>query len=129
MGYGQSYYTLRSIFMDGVPPPTIHLHLRMFNVRHQVPIGDLSASNPSKLPNIAQQTIEIDIPEEEKQAFDLWLRELWHEKDESMSRFFASSTFCPKQKVFNIPLKLRSKGEILDAFGFFPPAVFRYFLN
>lgn len=46
MGYGQSYYTLRSIFFDGVPPPRIHLHLRLFDVSKEVPIGDLSSKPP-----------------------------------------------------------------------------------
>lgn len=44
MGYGQTYYTLRSIFFDGVPPPRIHLHLRLFDVCKEVPIGDPSSS-------------------------------------------------------------------------------------
>jgi len=38
MKYGQSYYTLQSIFFDGVPPPVIHMHLRVFNVGKDVPI-------------------------------------------------------------------------------------------
>ena len=46
LAYGQSYYTLRSIFFDGVPPPQIHLHLRLFDVNKEVPIGDLTSKLP-----------------------------------------------------------------------------------
>ena len=55
LGYGQSYYTLRSIFFDGVPPPSIHIHMRKFHVQQQVPIGDLSATNPKTLPDTSSQ--------------------------------------------------------------------------
>ena len=30
---------------------------------------------------------EVDVPEVEREAFALWLRNLWHEKDRLMGRF------------------------------------------
>jgi hypothetical protein len=119
MGYGQSYYTLRSIFLHGVPPPAIHMHLRIFDVASNVPTGDLSKTNPAVVPN-SKSPVEVDIPEAEKAAFDLWLRELWQEKDQSITRWFEAASFS--KTSFDIPLKLRSKREILDAFCFFLPA-------
>jgi lysocardiolipin and lysophospholipid acyltransferase len=130
MGYGQDYYTLRSIFFDGIPPPTIHLHLRMFDVRHDVPIGDLSSSKPSESPSQKGGTVEVDIPPAERDAFDSWIRRLWQEKDESIDNFHLTGSFNPNQPdvtVTQIPLKLRRKREILDAFCFLPGA-FAYFL-
>ncbi|KAL4267625.1 Phospholipid/glycerol acyltransferase domain-containing protein [Pleurotus pulmonarius] len=127
MGYGQTYYTLRSIFMNGVPPPVIHIHLRVFDVQKEVPIGDLSSSNPSALPNPSSRknTVETDIPEAEKAKFDLWLRNLWREKDlmfdayHSTKRFASGGTTAP----VDIPVRLRSSREVWDAFCFFLPMV------
>ncbi|KAJ7630675.1 acyltransferase-domain-containing protein [Roridomyces roridus] len=118
MGYGQSYFTLRSIFLHGVPPPTIHMHLRMFDVATDVPIGDLSDVNAATTPS--SSAVEVEIPEAEKTTFDTWLRELWHEKDESITKWYDSASFS--KTSFEIPLKLRKKREILDALGFFLPA-------
>ncbi|KAG6900157.1 hypothetical protein C0993_002086 [Termitomyces sp. T159_Od127] len=119
MKYGQDYYTLRSIFMDGVPPPVIHIHLKMFNVATHLPIGDLTSDTriPYELSRQDENVLE------EKKAFDVWLRELWQEKDILITRFLETRSFreigmCP----IEIPVKLRRKREVLDAFCFFLPA-------
>lgn len=126
-GYGQSYYTLRSIFFDRIPPPAVHMHIRKFRVAGEVPIGDVSRSNPASLPNGSGRrgaAIEVDIPEEEKTIFDVWLRELWREKDKQVSRFLDTGSLVEdSQDRFEIPLEVRSSTEILDAFAFFVPAV------
>jgi hypothetical protein len=121
MGYGQDYYTLRSIFMDGIPPPAIHIHLRMFDVVTGVPLGDISTGKPSiQQPS---QNKDIDIPDGEKEKFDVWLRELWQEKDDSMTKFSETTSFGSREtRAVEIPLKLRRKREVLDAFCFFLPA-------
>ena len=127
--YGQSYYSLRSIFFDRVPPPVIHVHLRVFNIAQDVPIGDLSASNPRTVPKGTSngQTMEVDIPEEEKQEFDLWLRELWRNKDQLITRFLERDSFVAEKSdvvaKVEFPLQLRHKREIPDAFCFFIPAL------
>jgi Acyltransferase C-terminus len=130
MGYGQSYYTLRSIFFDGCPPPVIRIHLRCFDVAKDVPIGDISATDPSVLPTRSSNTqpIEVDLPEEEKAKFELWLQKLWRDKDEMISKFhetgsFISSTEESERESVQIPVELRNNREILDAFCFFGPAV------
>jgi 1-acyl-sn-glycerol-3-phosphate acyltransferase len=126
MGYGQSFYTMRSIFLDRVPPPVIHVHLRKFDVAAQVPIGDLSQAVAGQVPKKdGKSTVESEIPEREREAFDLWLRDLWREKDESMDRFFETGAFAVGQsKVgpLRIPVKLRSWSEVLDAYCLFLPA-------
>ncbi|EKM60925.1 uncharacterized protein PHACADRAFT_247149 [Phanerochaete carnosa HHB-10118-sp] len=128
LGYGQSYYTLRSIFMDGVPPPQVHMHVRKFDVSRDVPIGDLSKVNPSKLPNVSggpmKESAETDVPQDEKDKFDKWLRELWTAKDHDVDRYLDCGSFVndPSLRV-EIPIAIRRKREILDAFCFFIPAL------
>ncbi|KAI0639245.1 acyltransferase-domain-containing protein [Trametes polyzona] len=127
--YGQSYYTLRSIFCDGVPPPAVHMHIRKFDVNREVPIGDVSASNPKVLPNgSAKSAVEVDIPEGEREAFEIWLRDLWREKDQLMGRFLETGSLdapaaSGKAVEVEVPLRLKHRYEVLDAFCFFVPAV------
>lgn len=120
MGYGQSYYTLRSIFFDGIPPPTIHIHIRRFKVGADVPIGNISRTPPrGEVPG-------VDVPEDERQAFDVWLRDRWIEKDKFIQRFHDTGTFSPsldKYPEIDVPLKLRHKQEIFGIFLFFIPAL------
>jgi len=101
----------------------------MFDVT-DVPIGDLTAASSLKTPDLkAKGAIEVDIPSEEKETFDVWLRKLWYEKDESINKFFETKTFefKPGQTpAIDIPVELRKKREILDAFCFFWPAGIAY---
>ncbi|QRV83363.1 acyltransferase [Ceratobasidium sp. AG-Ba] len=136
-GYGQAYYTLRSIFMQGVPPPRVHVHLRLYDVTRDVPIG---------IPQGAEEASPA-----ERAVFDKWLLERWQEKDALMEmqltegRFRGSNetptassvtvTGNPKDVkkwdeekgasgAVEWPIKLNSKAEILDAFSWFGPVVF-----
>ncbi|TCD67012.1 hypothetical protein EIP91_000632 [Steccherinum ochraceum] len=128
-GYGQSYYTLRSIFCDRLPPPVINMHIRKFNVSEEVPIGDISATDPDKIPTMngnakhRRSAVEVEIPEHERDKFDLWLRDLWREKDKSVARYLETGLLVEDSKPVEIPLQLRHKREILDAFCFFIPAL------
>ncbi|KAI5116740.1 hypothetical protein M0805_000434 [Coniferiporia weirii] len=185
MGYGQAYYTIRSIFMDRVPPLSVHMHLRLIDIAADVPIGDLSSTNPSAIPpsrsssfsKTANNTppvdsvitpptnghapengaateekwrgrenvIETDVPEPERAVFDEWLRALWRVKDAKLEEFHQSAkgvrkgtvesksgldsgseerkSFSSGAEAVEIPLKLRSLRDALDAFCFFGPAV------
>jgi hypothetical protein len=89
-GFGQSYYTLRSIFMDNVPPPEIVYHVRMFNVQREVPLraqptaqkGGMSVQERKEAAQAASKRPELVEPtKEDKKVFDEWLRNLWMEKD------------------------------------------------
>jgi len=113
MGYGQTYYTLRSIFFNEVAPPAIHMHLRLFDVCSNVPIGDLSR-NLSNSDVATPSAVEVDIPAEEKEKFDIWLRDLWNLKDEAITRYHENGTLdtTPSSPTaLDIPVRLRPKRE------------------
>lgn len=113
--YGQEYYTLRSIFMQGIPPPKVHIHLRIFDVARDIPIGDVS-----KASGIGRGA---EASESEREAFDLWLRDRWTEKDRLMAGFYRDGKFTPGKEGANIPLVLRSNLDVLNAFCFFVPVL------
>ena len=123
MGYGQSYYTLRSIFFDGIPPPAIHMHIRRFDVAADVPIGNVS-HGMSKTPPRGEVP-GVDVPEDERHAFDVWLRDRWIEKDNFIQRFHDTGTFSSLDKYpgIDVPLELRRQREIFGIFLFFIPAL------
>lgn len=116
--------------MDGIPPPQVHMHIRKFDVSKEVPIGDLSATNPSVIPNGNSKPashhsdpVETDILQAEKDKFDLWLRELWRQKDQDIARYLKTGSFVAEtREIFEIPVALKRKREALDAFCFFIPA-------
>ena len=74
--------------------------------------------------------MEVDIPAKEKEVFDNWLRELWELKDEDMERFLDTGSFKFKEAdmtpFVNIPVELKRRSEILEAFCFFWPASIAY---
>jgi len=123
MGYGQDYYTLRSIFLNGIPPPVINIHVKMFDVATDIPIGDIQESSLAYSKR-SKHPVEVNISEEEKEVFDGWLRELWQEKDGLMSTFLETLSFRPGggQASVEIPVKLRRKRDMLEAFCLFLPA-------
>lgn len=104
----------------------------MLDVAVDVPIGDMSSSKPSVIPghSPSKRTVEVDIPEEEKAEFDEWLRQLWRDKDESITTFPEAGSFLSANSTTpdaEIPLRLRKKMEIFDAFCFFIPRVVGHF--
>jgi len=123
-GYGQSYYTLRSIFCDRVPPPVVHMHLRIFDVARDVPIGNISEAIVSN--GYANNPAEHDLSEREKDTFDIWLRRLWSDKDGYITKFLETGTTPNKQTPVEIPLELRRRSEIAEAYCFFAPLLIAY---
>lgn len=100
------------------------MHIRVFDVSRDVPIGDISATNPNVLPRNQGEGIETNVPEAEKQVFDEWLRDLWREKDLMMDRYLETGSFAEEGgKEVVIPVGLRSRWEALTPFGFFIPDV------
>jgi len=95
----------------------------MFDVASDVPIGAVRTSKRIGDSSLKPRSAEVEIPEGEKDKFDVWLRDLWREKDESITTFLETGTFSGgRQRAgVEIPLKLRRKREILDAFCFFLP--------
>lgn len=91
---------------------------------NDLPLGDMSASNPAVLPTKgAGKAVEVDVPEAEKEEFEQWLRGVWREKDILIEKFLNTGSFVedPRTEV-HIPLKLRKKREVLNAYTFFAPA-------
>lgn len=133
MGYGQSYYTLRSIGFAGVAPPRVHIKLKLYNVRRDVPIGALP---PGADP--------VDVSDEDRDAFEKWMRGKFDEKDADFDKYYATGSLADAKchiipgpnveharqeevsgkvnllgpREIALPLRLRSAWEWLDAFGF-----------
>jgi hypothetical protein len=124
-GTGQNYYTLRSVFLAGVAPPAIHMHIRRYDVRADVPIGTVA-----RVPDASDAQPELEVPPGDAQAFELWLRELWRQKDRLVERFHARGTFAADDaedaRAVDVPVRLRSAREVLGAYCFFVPAVLGY---
>lgn len=85
------------------------MHIRVFDVASDVPIGDISATNPRVLPQKKGKAVETEVPEDEKEAFDWWLRELWREKDSMMVRYLETGSFAEEGSEVVIPVKLRRR--------------------
>ncbi|KDE03018.1 hypothetical protein MVLG_06450 [Microbotryum lychnidis-dioicae p1A1 Lamole] len=106
----EDFYSL-GIWFHGVPPPAIHLHIRVFEV--------------SKIPLGAAGKVEEE--EENRKRFDEWLRERWGEKDELMKKFVKEGSFTgtkeeemgKRTKSVEWPVEVRySFWEIPGAFSF-----------
>ncbi|KAF7972666.1 hypothetical protein HWV62_17206 [Athelia sp. TMB] len=131
--YAQGFYTLRSIFFDRVPPPVVHMHVRVFDVVQDVPIGEVAAAGKEKGNGLAKAGLEggetapaeVEFPAAEREAFDGWLRALWADKDALIERFHATGSFGEKADAtrVDVPVALKTRREALNAFAFFVPGV------
>ncbi|KAG0652057.1 putative acyltransferase [Hyphodiscus hymeniophilus] len=65
--FGQDYYSLRSMYLQGRPPPSVNMYWRRFAVK-DIPLGD-------------------------HEEFDLWLRERWYEKDALIDQYITTGRF------------------------------------
>lgn len=113
-GYGQSHYTLRSIYMQGVPPPAVHLSFTIRNFVStdgeqkastaiaddalNVPIGDITRLRKQGKETTAQ---DIDPSEAEKDVFEQWLLKRWREKDALMNQFYRDGDLVGGEYVSN----------------------------
>lgn len=123
-GYGQDYYTLRSIFFQGIAPPAIHIHMRLTPVS-DIPIGAVSAKDGVER--------GAEASSEEIAAFESWLLERWREKDALMGAFYQDGRFpAPgvaekaQSRHVEIPIRLRSTWEVANAVCFMAPAAAYY---
>jgi hypothetical protein len=107
------------------------MHIRRFDVAKDVPIGKIPvgiSETPLNGP-FDGQTFGVDVPDEERQTFDLWLRNRWAEKDQLMQRFHDTGTFSSfldEHPEIIIPLQLNHMYEILNVFWIFFPAIVGY---
>lgn len=111
--YPEDHYNL-SLWTKNVPPSPMHYHLRAFPLA-QIPLGDYRGGG--------------DATEEEKLAFDGWLRARWQEKDELMKGFYEKGEFVAGQdgKV-EWQVGLRHWWENAEAFSYGVPVVILWFV-
>lgn len=121
-GYAQEWYGLTSVFIKGVAPPTINMHLRMVDLQADVIPGVTDASKDATLkadvedPPASDTTPLLDqrnqegeritagpphptrVPgiasEHEAQAFNGWLRRRWSDKEALLDRFTTTGGFA-----------------------------------
>lgn len=129
-GYGQSHYTLRSVFMQGDSPPAVHIHFTILSLDPDAKSSSSISPPIGKLPmNAAAASLSSEESSaEEKKIFDDWLLKRWRQKDEQMSRFYKEGDFVggtyketvdanKRSKVFvEVPVELRSVREYIDMF-------------
>jgi len=65
--YGQDYFTLRSTYFQGRPPKSVNMYWRRFRIS--------------------------DIPLDDHDTFELWLRERWYEKDALIEQYMTTGRF------------------------------------
>ncbi|KAH8663562.1 acyltransferase-domain-containing protein [Tricladium varicosporioides] len=73
--YGQDFFTLRSMYLQGRPPPSVNMYWRKFAVK--------------------------DIPLHDHEEFDVWLRERWIEKDALMEQYLTTGRFPTSKGAIN----------------------------
>ncbi|GAA5992749.1 hypothetical protein JCM10908_006915 [Rhodotorula pacifica] len=102
-GYAQDYYSIQSVFGLGIPPRTVHFHLRRIPL-DSIPIGTVRSSARPK--HIAEE-----ISDDEKRQFEEWLRAEWRHKDDLMGHFGDTGEFEPgtKQGKVEWEIKMRRK--------------------
>ncbi|KAH8929323.1 acyltransferase-domain-containing protein [Atractiella rhizophila] len=93
--YGQDYYTLQSIFGAGIPPPRIHMHLRLLSP-----------------PAIPESSEKAETEKSQKQ-FEDWLVQTWREKDEMLEVFYNTQELSQGPKTL-IPLETLSWNDWKD---------------
>lgn len=119
--FAQSYYTLSSIYTASQGPPQVHLHLRRYDLpslptkttpdapaashSSEVPVGTATFS-----PSLAPTELDDALTAAEREAFDLWLRERWTEKDELLSEFYRSGKFKVGDESQRREIKLELRG-------------------
>ncbi|KAK0636399.1 acyltransferase-domain-containing protein [Bombardia bombarda] len=67
--FGEDCFTLAGTYFSGQPPKSVNFYWRRFRV--------------------------ADIPLDTQEAFDVWLRERWYEKDALMEQYVATGRFPP----------------------------------
>ncbi|GAA5971192.1 hypothetical protein JCM8115_002990 [Rhodotorula mucilaginosa] len=100
--YAQDYFSIQSVFGFGIPPRTVHFHLRQIPL-DKVPIGTVRTSARPK--HIAEE-----LSPDEKREFEEWLRAEWRRKDELMGQFGELGRFeAGRQGVVEFEVRMRRK--------------------
>ncbi|KAK7204754.1 acyltransferase-domain-containing protein [Myxozyma melibiosi] len=95
-GYGQDFFTLPTIYVQGRPPKSVHMHWRRFH----------------------KSTIPLD----DESEFGRWLHQRWLEKDAIMESYYTNGHFDGDEQV-DSEVRLRRTTEILQLYAV-PAAAF-----
>lgn len=92
--YGEQYFGLVSTYFQGRPPKSVNFYWRRFRV--------------------------ADIPLDDQQKFDAWLRDEWYKKDALMEEYITTGRFPAmagsKTDFVETSVNLRHPWEILQLF-------------
>lgn len=92
--YGEEIFGLASTYFEGRPPKSVNFYWRRFKLS--------------------------DIPLDDQEKFDLWLREQWYKKDELMEEYLTTGRFpaMPESSIEFVETEVRTRypWEILQVF-------------
>jgi hypothetical protein len=92
--FGEELFGLKSTYFEGKPPKSVNFHWRRFKI--------------------------ADIPLDDPEKFNLWLREEWYKKDALMEEYMANGRFPPmagsEVDYIETLVKTRKPWEILEVF-------------
>lgn len=99
-GYAQDYFTLRSTYLQGRPPKSVHLYWRRYAVS--------------------------EIPLDDQKAFELWIEKRWREKDDLLEQYKTTGRFPAAHEdnskeskggtFIDTEVKLKSPFEVLQIY-------------
>lgn len=87
--YPQEWYGLGSVFWRSVPPPAVRVHLHLYSN-----LSSTSSEIPSLLSD-GSPDAAVASPAEAR-AFELWLRNVWAQKERRVERFADESECAMK---------------------------------
>jgi len=82
--YPQDYYGLFSVFLYGVPPPTVHIHLKLYSNL---------LGRDCEIPALQKKAGEDMATKEESRDFEVWLRGIWRQKEQRVLDFIDRQRF------------------------------------
>ncbi|BEI87178.1 hypothetical protein CcaverHIS002_0705240 [Cutaneotrichosporon cavernicola] len=105
--YPQEWYGLGSVFLRGVPPPTVRLHLHLYSME-EIPSLPRPPHNSSDITPLATQ--------EEAREFELWLRNVWIQKEARLERML-NDNVDEKMTSVEVPIEQTSLHDWIATFG------------
>lgn len=88
--YGETYYTLRSMTLRGQVPPSVNMYWRRFAIQ--------------------------DIPLDDNEKFEVWLRERWYEKDALIEQYVTTGRFPGCKAATNGTGTDGAQGEFIESY-------------
>ncbi|GMK59947.1 hypothetical protein CspeluHIS016_0901640 [Cutaneotrichosporon spelunceum] len=105
--YPQEWYGLGSVFLRGVPPPTVRLHLHLYSME-EIPSLPRPPHNSSEMTPLATP--------EEAREFELWLRNVWIQKEARLERML-NDDVDKKLPSTEVPIHQTSLQDWVATFG------------